>query len=343
MVCGIYSILNKENGKIYVGLSTNVDRRWKEHRSELNQGKHHNSYLQNAWNKYGESAFEFNILEYCDEDELSEKEIFWIEYFDSNNKIKGYNQITGGDTNIGTDNPMYGKHHKLESRKMMSIHKKGKYTGKNNHFYGKQHSKESRIKMSMSRKGEGSSKWGTSVIEEWGGLWFLKTMAEFGFSSVQTSKYTGISKSNILNYLKVRGYSWKELRGDNKIKHHLSKETKQKLSEAMKGREVSDETRRKISKARKGKKLSIETRKKLSEAKKGKKLSEEARIKMSESKNTSGYFRVHKVSNKRYNQGFTWVYRYYDENGKRKGIYSVDINELEKKVKAKGLDWYKIN
>ena len=101
--------------------------------------------------------------------------------------------------------------------------------------------------------------------------------------------------------------------------------------------------RKKISKARKGKKLSIETRKKLSEAKKGKKLSEEARIKMSESKNTSGYYRVHKVSNKRYNQGFTWVYRYYDENGKRKGIYSVDINELEKKVKAKGLDWYKIN
>ena len=314
MKCGIYSIVNKENDKIYIGLTNNINRRWKEHINELNQGKHHSHHLQHAWNKYGESAFEFNVLEYCDEDELGEKEEWWIDYFDSTNKTKGYNERSGGKTNRGSDNPMYRKHHSLESR----------------------------IKMSNSRKGKGNHKWGTSVIEEWGGLWFLKTMASAGFSSIRISKYTGISKSAILNYTKNRGYSWNELRGDNLIKYAPSKETRKKMSEAMKGREVSDKTKKRISEGLKGREFSDEHKQKISEARKGTKTSEEFKLKQSKIRNTTGYFRVQKKSNSNYTQGFTWVYRYTDKNGKRKGICSVDINELEKKVKAKGLSWYKI-
>ena len=67
--------------------------------------------------------------------------------------------------------------------------------------------------------------------------------------------------------------------------------------------------------------------------------SEKTKIKLSINKNTSGYFRVYKQKNKKYNQGFIWVYRYYDETGKRKSIISVDIKKLEAKVKAKGLKW----
>lgn len=58
-------------------------------------------------------------------------------------------------------------------------------------------------------------------------------------------------------------------------------------------------------------------------------------------RNTSGYYNVCKHKDKKNKQGFTWHYRYYDENGKRKSIYSVDINKLEQKVKAKGLKWLK--
>jgi hypothetical protein len=32
----------------------------------LRKGKHHSSYLQKAWNKYGEHHFEFNVLETCE-------------------------------------------------------------------------------------------------------------------------------------------------------------------------------------------------------------------------------------------------------------------------------------
>lgn len=210
----IYSILNKENGRIYVGLTIDVKRRFKEHLAELRGNRHHNTHLQNAWNKYGEEAFEFNILETCDNDMLGENEKWWINYFDSTNKLKGYNQITGGDTNHGSDNPMYGRHHSVESRRKMSESKKGTHTGEDNHFYGKKHSIESRKKMSASRTGVGNHKWGSSAIEEWGGLWFLKTMKSSGISLRQLSEYTGISRGSISSYLRNRGYVWSEMSED---------------------------------------------------------------------------------------------------------------------------------
>lgn len=61
----------------------------------------------------------------------------------------------------------------------------------------------------------------------------------------------------------------------------------------------------------------------------------------SEYYNTSGYFRVIKQKCKTCKKGFTFRYQ-YTENGKRKTIYSVDINKLEEKVKNKGLEWRKV-
>lgn len=103
----------------------------------------------------------------------------------------------------------------------------------------------------------------------------------------------------------------------------------------------SEETRKKMSEAHKGKIISEETRKKMSETHKGKILSDETKIKISGSQNTTGYFRVYKKKDKNYKQGFIWRYTYY-ENGKRKSIESIDIKKLEKKVKAKGLEWREI-
>ncbi len=54
---GIYKIVNKVNGKYYVGSSVDSEKRWKGHRSELGRGIHCNVYFQNAWNKYGEESF----------------------------------------------------------------------------------------------------------------------------------------------------------------------------------------------------------------------------------------------------------------------------------------------
>lgn len=61
--CGIYKIINTTNGKIYIGSSLNCKIRLKTHLRELINNKHVNTKLQNSWNKYGESNFNFEVIE----------------------------------------------------------------------------------------------------------------------------------------------------------------------------------------------------------------------------------------------------------------------------------------
>ena len=65
MVSGIYCIENKINNKKYIGQSIDIDRRWQEHKNELNRNAHANQYLQNAWNKYDAFNFDFYIIKAC--------------------------------------------------------------------------------------------------------------------------------------------------------------------------------------------------------------------------------------------------------------------------------------
>lgn len=82
------------NGKIYIGQTYNLKYRWSRHKSDLNNNRHHNKHLQNAWNKYGEDNFRFEIIECCPLDNIDEREIYWINTF---NSIKdGYNLCDGG-------------------------------------------------------------------------------------------------------------------------------------------------------------------------------------------------------------------------------------------------------
>lgn len=63
MEAGVYLISNNVNGKCYVGSSIHLTQRRKEHFSRLMHNRHENIHLQNAYNKYGREAFEFEILE----------------------------------------------------------------------------------------------------------------------------------------------------------------------------------------------------------------------------------------------------------------------------------------
>lgn len=58
---GIYKIVNKIDGKYYVGSTNNFDKRWLSHRQHLRKNKHYNIKLQYAWNKYGEDSFQYII------------------------------------------------------------------------------------------------------------------------------------------------------------------------------------------------------------------------------------------------------------------------------------------
>jgi hypothetical protein len=94
MSIGIYKIENLINGKIYVGQSVDIEKRWSTHKSELKNHRHYNSHLQKAWNKYGEENFHFSIVAECDIGELDQCEIYWISKF--NSYKSGYNLTSGG-------------------------------------------------------------------------------------------------------------------------------------------------------------------------------------------------------------------------------------------------------
>lgn len=74
MTSGIYEILNTVNGKRYIGSAQSFPRRQREHTNRLRAGNHHNARLQNAWNKYSESAFVFALLFECAVSELVQYE-----------------------------------------------------------------------------------------------------------------------------------------------------------------------------------------------------------------------------------------------------------------------------
>lgn len=91
--CGIYRILNKTNNKIYIGSSKELDCRKYNHFYNLRKGLHHSRHLQNAWDKSKDkSCFVFEILEFCEEDKLLEREDYYLNlYCKSEDYKKGLN------------------------------------------------------------------------------------------------------------------------------------------------------------------------------------------------------------------------------------------------------------
>lgn len=177
MESGIYSIKNEINGKIYVGSTVNIKKRWDTHRYRLRHGKHLNRHLQAAWDAYGENSFEFSILEICDSPMLAVREEAWILYFGATNPDKGYNMRLQADSNRGMKlseehkekisqalkgrrlSPEQMKNHKIPSRKgakhplseetkrKIGLANKGKQSA-----LGHRHTEEAKMKMSIERR-----------------------------------------------------------------------------------------------------------------------------------------------------------------------------------------------
>lgn len=95
---GIYKITNIINGKSYIGQSTDIHRRWRNEITDSNNvnANSYNYPLMRAFRKYGVDNFKFEIIEECKNEELNQKEMYWIDYFDT--FFHGYNQTLGGDT-----------------------------------------------------------------------------------------------------------------------------------------------------------------------------------------------------------------------------------------------------
>ena len=93
-ICGIYKITNITNNKCYIGQSISCIQRLYEHKSLLKYNKHSNKHLQTAFNKSKKIKFEVFFL--CNIQDLDSHEIYFINFYNSNNRSYGYNIETGG-------------------------------------------------------------------------------------------------------------------------------------------------------------------------------------------------------------------------------------------------------
>lgn len=216
---GIYQILNSVNGNRYVGSAVNLRKRWQNHLSGLRRGQHPNRHLQRAYDKYGESAFVFSLLEHIEDSlQLIPREQYYLDTFLPEYNISptagsqlGFRPSAETRTNLSI--AQMGKRHSMETRQKMSKAQKGRLF-----------SEEHRRKLSEAQKGERNHNYGKHP------------------SADTLRKLSGVTKGE---------------RNPFYGKHH-SKETRRKLSEANRGKRHpnygkhhSAETRAKMSEARK--------------------------------------------------------------------------------------------
>ena len=190
----IYTITNKQNNNQYVGSTKDYTKRKKRHITDLRNGVHHSQYLQRAFDKHGESSFEFSVYKELSDscDQFLEEELAIIDLQPSYN----VGSVGGGD-NL-TNNPnreaiiekirdsLIEKYANMSKEERSEIYGRlgeanGNWrgghkhfcdcgnpiqptaktcfsckpiSGENNPFFGKSHSEETKQKLSEANKGK---------------------------------------------------------------------------------------------------------------------------------------------------------------------------------------------
>jgi group I intron endonuclease len=185
---GIYKIVNGITGDFYIGQASCLRKRKNHHWHKLRNGVHHNSHLQNAWNKYGEDNFCFYIILVCNAENLTYYEQLFVDTFCPRYNIckecvnssigikrtdefrrrlseqtKKYSEEISkrNSQRIGEKNWNFGKHKSEETKRKLSESGKGKHWHEvsseareriSKSHIGKKASEETKRKMSESKR-----------------------------------------------------------------------------------------------------------------------------------------------------------------------------------------------
>jgi len=132
----IYLTTNKVNGKKYIGMCKNTHRE-----KYIGSGK----LLKQAIKKYGKENFDRNILQECETlAELSECEVYWINFYNAVEDNNFYNLTPGGFGGNSDYLTEYWSHLSKEERKVCRNWFKRDMFGSNNPMYGKKHTEETK-------------------------------------------------------------------------------------------------------------------------------------------------------------------------------------------------------
>jgi len=168
---GIYCITNIADGKntTYIGSTLqSFKHRWATHKARLRGGRHCNCHLQRAWNKYGEGAFVFAVVEQLDTaDSVERQECAWLDFYRLYVPIYNLSTQTGRNGRLG--HPMSeearakireatsGKNHYMYGRTLPAETKeriRRSTSGERNPFYGRRHSDETVARMRAIKRGD---------------------------------------------------------------------------------------------------------------------------------------------------------------------------------------------
>lgn len=175
---GIYEIFCALEGKSYIGSTSFLRRRFSEHKRALRKKAHHSQKLQRAWNQHGENAFVFSVIEKCNTEKLDLLEQFWIDekrsFSDGYNaapfvtcwpigikwteerkeKVRGSGNHMFGSNRCGEKNPMFGRTHSEETKRLISVKSSERTQGKDHPLFGVVVTSETRAKISAGNKGK---------------------------------------------------------------------------------------------------------------------------------------------------------------------------------------------
>lgn len=165
--CGVYVLHNKVNGKVYVGQSIHINRRFSEHKKSAKRGD--KSYLYASMRKYGQDAFSCEVAEECAPEILDEREGHWMAVYDCRNPEKGYNFMPHGQRGRVMNTEMRlllseksrGYRHTPEAIEKMRVASTGRFC-----------SEETKAKISAANKGRkvseaSAQKTGAALRERW--------------------------------------------------------------------------------------------------------------------------------------------------------------------------------
>jgi group I intron endonuclease len=153
----IYRITNMLNNKYYIGSAQSFERRSWQHKYDLKKGVHKNPRLQAAWNKYGEDAFVFEVLEAIPD---GQDQLAW--------ENKYLHECVGKPDcyNINSDAqaPRIGKTHSAETKAKIKANRTAP-KGESHYRYGQEVSDEVRAKISAAQKGRPNPRKGMPMSE----------------------------------------------------------------------------------------------------------------------------------------------------------------------------------
>jgi len=222
----VYKITNTTNGKIYIGKSVDPTKRFDKHASAAkNKPKNQYFYLQASINKYGKDAFSLEVIEKCDDAKSAyEREVYWIDHYQSTNPDRGMNLTFGGDgsrghklsdgakakiadAQRGRKMPEWHRQKVIaantgikrseETRKKMSTHQ----IGAGNHQYGKHHSAEQSKRVSEKMTGRII---GESTRKKMSEAWKNRTkLTADDIINIRSLSSSGISERDISSKFRV--------------------------------------------------------------------------------------------------------------------------------------------